>query len=74
MLIADIGEIVSMYQDMTRLDSLIENVKAGRLTVSINGNGMGSDMRDAVADNVVSFLRSQRSAIVQKLNTMGFSE
>lgn len=74
MLIADIGEVVQIYQDLVKLDAAVDNVKAGRLNVSINGNGMGNDMRDACSDAAISFLRSQRAAMVQRLMKMGYEE
>lgn len=74
MLISDIADIVQMYQDMTQLDILIETARNGRISVSINGKGMGNDMAEAVQGDVVAHLRQQRSVIVKQLATFGFQE
>jgi phosphoribosylcarboxyaminoimidazole (NCAIR) mutase len=74
MLISDIGEIVSAYQQITRLDQLIDAAKSGKITVQVNGAGQGEEIADAVQKEVVMFLRSQRGDIVRSLAKWGFEE
>ncbi len=74
MLISDIGEIVSAYQEITRLDHLIDAARSGKVSVAVNGAGLGEEAGDAVQREVVSFLRSKRSEIVRGLQKWGFEE
>jgi hypothetical protein len=73
-LISDIGEIVSAYQEIQRLDHLIDAAKNGHIDVRINGSGQGEAMADAVQREVVSALRSQRAELVRGLQKWGFEE
>lgn len=74
MLIADIGEVVDTWKKIQLIDMRIDNAKAGRIDVRINGEGTGSEMAEAVQDSVVSYLRSQRKTLVAILNDRGFTE
>lgn len=74
MLISDIGEVVDTWKKIQLIDARIDNAKAGRIDVRINGEGMGADMAEAVADSVISYLRSQRKVFVSDLNSKGFTE
>lgn len=74
MLIADIGEVVDTWKKIQLLDAAIDNAKAGRIVLQINGAGWGQDMAEAVQGEVISYLRKQRSALVSTLNDKGFTE
>lgn len=74
MLISDIGEIVSAYQQITKLDHLIDAAKNGKIAVSVAGAGQGEEMAESVQGEVVSFLRQQRGELVRKLGKFGFEE
>jgi hypothetical protein len=74
MLISDIGEIVSAYQHINRLDALIEAAKSGKINVQVQGQGMGEEMLEAVQSDVIACLRQQRNDYVRTLSRWGFTE
>ena len=74
MLISDIGEIVTAYQQISKLDILIDAAKSGKIAVSVNGQGQGEEMAEAVSKEVVMYLRQQRTVLVRNLEKWGFEE
>ena len=74
MLISDIGEIVGCYTRINQLDLLIDAAKGGKITVTVNGQNQGEEMAEAVQNDVVGYLRSQRSGLVRNLERWGFTE
>jgi len=74
MLISDIGEIVTAYQQISKLDHLIDAAKNGKIAVSVAGAGQGDELMEAVQKEVVLFLRGQRSVLVRSLEKWGFEE
>jgi hypothetical protein len=74
MYINEIGDIVNAYEEIQKLDLLIEAAKDGKFTVSINGKNMGDDMAEACMSSVVSYLRTRRSFYTHQLLQKGFEE
>lgn len=74
MLISDIGEIVDCYNKVQKLDAVIDAAKAGKIMIQVNGANQGQEIAEAMQNDVIRHLRSQRAVLVNMLQGFGFEE
>lgn len=74
MLISDIGEIVDCFNKVQKIDIQIDAAKAGKVVIQVNGANQGQEMAEALQNDVIRFLRSERASLVNMLKSFGFEE